>query len=210
MADLKDKDFIKFISKIYTCWRGFIDLVDFIGEIVKPKTIVELGVANGYSTLLLAKITDKNGDVFAVDKWEGREEECRQKAEDNIAYAKEHFGINNIHLIHKEFTSYFYESFWKKQIDILHIDGDHSDKCVREDFDMWSPFVSPNGLILLHDVTNASFTGPLRACREEQDNWNVLIYPQELGLGIITKNHDIYSKLKDKFEILKDIKEWQT
>jgi len=44
-------------------------------------------------------------------------------------------------------------------VDLLWIDGDHSDAGVREDFSMYSPLVRAGGLIALHDI-NASADVP--------------------------------------------------
>lgn len=44
---------------------------------------------------------------------------------------------------------------WQGPIRLLFIDGDHEYDSVRQDFEAWSRFVVPHGLICLHDVSNA-------------------------------------------------------
>ena len=44
---------------------------------------------------------------------------------------------------------------WQGPIRLLFIDGDHSYEAARRDFELWSPFVVPGGVIALHDVGNA-------------------------------------------------------
>ena len=41
---------------------------------------------------------------------------------------------------------------WEKPIRLLFIDADHSYEASKLDFDLWSPFVVPGGLIALHDI----------------------------------------------------------
>lgn len=41
-----------------------------------------------------------------------------------------------------------------RPIDVLHIDGDHTMAGVRADWDMYTPLVRPDGLVLIHDVCN--------------------------------------------------------
>jgi len=41
---------------------------------------------------------------------------------------------------------------WSAPIDFLLIDGDHSEAGVRRDWEEWSPFVVPGGIVLLHDA----------------------------------------------------------
>lgn len=40
------------------------------------------------------------------------------------------------------------------RIDFLFIDGDHSYEGVKQDFEMYSPFVKPGGLIAFHDIND--------------------------------------------------------
>jgi cephalosporin hydroxylase len=41
-----------------------------------------------------------------------------------------------------------------RDVDVLHIDGDHSYEGVRADWRMYSPLVRPGGLVLIHDILN--------------------------------------------------------
>jgi hypothetical protein len=41
---------------------------------------------------------------------------------------------------------------WSGPIRLLFIDGDHSYEASKQDFEMWSPFVVPHGIICFHDV----------------------------------------------------------
>jgi predicted O-methyltransferase YrrM len=50
-------------------------------------------------------------------------------------------------------------------IGMLWIDGDHSYRSVREDFDDWFPWLSPGGWYAMHDTVNAWY-GPTRLARE--------------------------------------------
>jgi cephalosporin hydroxylase len=42
--------------------------------------------------------------------------------------------------------------FDERDIDFLFIDGDHTLKGVKRDYDMYSPFVRPGGIIVFHDI----------------------------------------------------------
>ena len=50
-------------------------------------------------------------------------------------------------------------------VEVLFIDGDHSDTGARADVDLWVPRLVDGGVILMHDVVTASYTGPRRAFR---------------------------------------------
>ena len=41
---------------------------------------------------------------------------------------------------------------WTEPIDLFVIDGDHSDTGVERDWNDWSPFVKPGGVVVFHDA----------------------------------------------------------
>jgi Methyltransferase domain len=57
-------------------------------------------------------------------------------------------------------------SIWNEPIRLLWIDGDHTYRGAKDDFDGFAPHVKPGGVIALHDALNA-FSGPIRVFVEE-------------------------------------------
>jgi hypothetical protein len=53
---------------------------------------------------------------------------------------------------------------WNKPIRLLFIDGEHSYEASRRDFELWSPFVVPGGMIGFHDI--GSWPGVTRFYQE--------------------------------------------
>jgi len=43
-------------------------------------------------------------------------------------------------------------AFWRTPIDLLFIDGGHTDEAARADYDGWSPWVRSGGALAIHDV----------------------------------------------------------
>jgi Methyltransferase domain len=41
---------------------------------------------------------------------------------------------------------------WSGPIRLLFIDGDHAYEASRRDFELWSPFVTPLGVVCFHDI----------------------------------------------------------
>lgn len=71
-----------------------------------------------------------------------------------------------------------------ESLDLLFIDGDHSERAVLNDLDAWLPFVKPQGLVLFHD-----FSSPMgvpqavwRASQQNQFSELVGIYGTLLAL----------------------------
>lgn len=84
-----------------------------------------------------------------------------------------------------------------RKIDFLFIDGDHTYKGVKKDFEMYKSFVSEDGIIALHDI---ALHPPETNCKvhefwnEIKNNYNY----QEIvenknqgwaGIGIVWKNY---------------------
>jgi len=55
---------------------------------------------------------------------------------------------------------------WEEPIRLLRIDGEHSYKSVKRDFDYFLPQITPLGIVLLHEVMN-TFSGPIHVFLEE-------------------------------------------
>lgn len=51
---------------------------------------------------------------------------------------------------------------WSKPVDVCFIDGCHSEKCVREDFERVEPFITRGGSVLFHDFGVNSLGGDLQ------------------------------------------------
>lgn len=117
------------------------ELLNIVGKI-KPKTIVEIGVHQGYSLETWRKafkpeiaigiepfteFLDKVAIVSPIEIIKGRSEEQRV-----IDVIKERTG---------------------SKIDFLFIDGDHSYEAVKRDYENYSTMVRKGGIIAIHDVT---------------------------------------------------------
>ena len=55
---------------------------------------------------------------------------------------------------------------WNRPIRLLWIDGDHTYKGCKEDFDLFSPFLSQGAVVAFHDSLN-NFDGPIRVFVED-------------------------------------------
>jgi predicted O-methyltransferase YrrM len=45
---------------------------------------------------------------------------------------------------------------WSEPIDLVFVDGDHSEEACQLDWDRWHPFVSPGGHVLFHDARDGA------------------------------------------------------
>jgi len=139
--------------------------------------IVEIGSFKGRSTVMLAKVAAHYGlgQVVAIDphnfnlseKTEVASEALARPASTKVDFLNslrvagvmEQVGFH--HALSKEVSS-----SWNEPIRLLWIDGDHTYRGAKDDFDGFAPHVKPGGVIALHDALNA-FSGPIRVFVEE-------------------------------------------
>lgn len=128
--------------------------------------IVEIGSFKGKSTCWLAAGCKRRGagTVTAIDHFQGSPEHQKGGIEETPEVV-EHIGtrpafethINRYQLgdvVTVRQGQSWDTSGWDRPISMLFIDGDHSYDGTKRDFEAWSPFVKPGGLVCFHDFGN--------------------------------------------------------
>jgi predicted O-methyltransferase YrrM len=127
--------------------------------------VVEIGSFLGRSTAFLAAGSKAAGreKVVAVDHFRGSpEHQAGQRfaspvlARDGTTFPRFQDNLRRLglddHVTPVVAASADAARQWSGPIRLLFIDGDHAYEASRRDFELWSPFVVPGGLICLHDV----------------------------------------------------------
>ncbi len=141
-------------------------LIDIILR-TKPETIVEIGVYGGKSVVPMACALKANGKgiIYGIDPWDNLASIQGVENESNIAY----WSTINLTAIYQELVQKIRHFNLEKQIklikgtslevepipdiDILHIDGNHSDITSYIDVTKWTPLVKSGGWIIFDDMT---------------------------------------------------------
>lgn len=181
---------------IVSAWRGHEGFADWLVKELKPETVVELGVDYGFSSFVFARAGA--GMVYGVDSFEGDPEAGTRDTYDSVVERQKELGIKNLILI----RGYFSEvaKTWDKPIDILHIDGRHRYEDVKEDFEMWSRFVRPGGVILLHDT--AVLREPYGVHRFFQEiTMPKTTFTHSNGLGVVSSDPNLIARIKREHKI---------
>lgn len=124
-------------------------------EALRPKSIVELGVHNGFSYFVFCQAVRRlqlQARCFAIDTFEGDEHAGfygKDVYEDVSRRNRRYDGFSQV--IRSTFAEAC-DQFADGSIDILHIDGSHTHDAVRRDFETWLPKLSSRGVILFHDT----------------------------------------------------------
>lgn len=139
--------------------------------------IVELGSWRGRSTIWLAHAVQDRGEgkVYAVDTWEGTGNggaclPLLQSYGDNQLFEEFRNNMNKagiasyVEPIVGNTGEVLQHLTWEKPIGLLFIDADHEYESVRQDFELWSPYVMEGGFIVFDDVP--AWPGPTRLVKE--------------------------------------------
>jgi predicted O-methyltransferase YrrM len=139
-------------------------LIDFV-FLLNAQTIVEIGVFGGKSLIPMAFAIKElgNGKVYGIDPWTSA-----ASVEGMDGANKEWWGKLNHDAILKKLRTKIAQFDLQKQIqlirktsvnapaimdiDILHIDGNHSDEASMIDVNKWVPLVRKGGLIFFDDI----------------------------------------------------------
>ena len=137
-------------------WTDHLHFGYDLVALLQPKLVVELGVDRGESYFAFCQAvaeTKLAARCFAVDTWRG-DEHAGDYDETTFIQASVH---NRAHyeafskLLRCSFDAAL-EKFPTGNIDILHLDGLHTEAAVQHDLDSWMPKIRPGGILLLHDV----------------------------------------------------------
>jgi hypothetical protein len=111
---------------------------------------VNIGVFDGLSTYFIGK-NNPNLEVYGIDAYLGMNAQNTRIDHEHALKAKQNLTkLENTHLI-VGLSSDIAQS-WRDEIGFLFIDGNHSADAAVTDFTEWSPFVSADGLIAVHDA----------------------------------------------------------
>jgi predicted O-methyltransferase YrrM len=129
--------------------------------------IVEIGSWKGRSTIWLAHGARLSGQrVFAVDPHVGSHEDPDARTFETFRSNIQRAGVADV-VTPLVMTSAKAAGELRGGIEVLFIDGDHSDDGSRADADLWLPRLIEGGTVLMHDVATDGYTGPRRVFRRD-------------------------------------------
>jgi len=137
-----------------------LELLKILKEL-NPKTILEIGTANGGTLFLFSQVASPEAIIISIDLPGGKFGGGYPiwKAPLYKSFAKDN---QKIYLIradsHDEKTLEKVKNILgKRKLDFLFIDGDHTYEGVKKDFEMYSKLVKRGGIIALHDIVYHPF-----------------------------------------------------
>jgi predicted O-methyltransferase YrrM len=121
------------------------------------RRVVEIGVYEGSSAVVLCRILDADAELHLIDPfghhpdalrpgWGATEAATRRV----VARAARDHGPRVVW--HVAFSADVARSWGGGEVDLVFVDGDHSEDGARTDWELWSPLVAQGGVMLFHDA----------------------------------------------------------
>ena len=128
---------------------------DLVAE-MKPRVLVELGVDRGesYFAFCQAAAENKTGTrCFGIDTWQG-DQHAGGYDETTFDEVSTHNAAHyaSFSTLRRSTFAEALTEFAAATIDLLHLDGLHTEDAVRADVAAWLPKLRPGGILLSHDV----------------------------------------------------------
>jgi len=114
------------------------------------KSLVEIGVAEGVSALALREGMAEDGVLHLIDPFHLSRYSTLNFSKRTAQRTVETHRRGKVVWIEK--FSQDAVKTWQKPIDLLLIDGDHTERAVELDWNDWSGFVKPGGIAIFHDA----------------------------------------------------------
>jgi len=126
--------------------------------------IVEIGVFEGFTSRVLREAMDPKGTLHCVDPFfKGALGICYGRSISRREISKSSNGAVRFLRV----FSHEAARDWTAPVDMIFIDGDHSDAGVRQDWADWAPHIVPGGFVAFHDsVAPEEDFGPPALVRE--------------------------------------------
>lgn len=121
------------------------------------RRVVEIGVYEGSSAVALCEVLDADAELHLIDPfgqhgwalpagWGATEGASRRVVE----RARRRYGGPRV-TWHVDYSAAVAER-WAGTVDLVFIDGDHSEEGARADWEDWQGFVEPGGAVVFHDA----------------------------------------------------------
>ncbi len=178
---------------VFSAWVDHMCFGYDIVHAVRPKLLVELGTHNAFSYFTFCQSMldhDVDGLCYAVDTWEGDQHigDYDESVFDGVnSHNREHY--HGFSYLLKERFEQAVHHFADESIDLVHVDGTHTEEAVTNDFNEWFPKVKPGGVMLFHDIASRrEGFGVWRFWENLGSEYQTFAFAHGFGLGVLRKN----------------------
>jgi len=127
-----------------------------------PATVLEIGTYKGGTFFLFARVAADDALVVSLDLPCGQNDSYpvwRERLYRGFARDRQRLKIIRDNSHDPRTMEKIHQLLDGRRLELLFIDGDHSYQGVKADFEMYSPLVSPEGVIAFHDIVPGPSSG---------------------------------------------------
>lgn len=170
-------------------WTEHVPFAMALVEMLRPRTIVELGTQHGVSYCAFCQAVAElklPTRCFAVDTWLGDAHANYYRESVFLDLQQFHRRYENFSVLYRMTFDQALPNLPDASIDLLHIDGLHTYEAVKTDFETWLRKLSDRAVVLFHDTveTQRDF-GVHRLWAELSPNFPSFNFLHGHGLGIL-------------------------
>ncbi len=186
-------------------WHRHIPFAAALVGILDPHVYVELGAFKGDSYAAICQAVDEldlRARCYAVDTWRG--DGHVGVYSDEIYLALSRFNTINFSRFSTLMRMSFDEAlghFSDGSIDLLHIDGFHTEEAVAHDFETWKDKLSDRSIVLFHDINSRlPDFGAWKVWERLSAIYPHFEFPYGHGLGVLGTGTKFPAAIKALFE----------
>lgn len=121
------------------------------------RRVVEIGVYEGSSAVVLCRTLGPGAELHLIDPFGHHPDALRPgwgaiEAATRRVVGRACRGGGPAVSWHVAFSAEVARYWNGGEVDLLFVDGDHSEQGVRTDWELWAPHVGPGGVVLFHDA----------------------------------------------------------
>ena len=153
-----------------------------LSEYIKPRNILIIGNSYGVSAMFLSLIFPKS-NLVAIDKFRNEGVGFTNSVLKKLS--KNKFAIN---ASSPEDIPSIAKQYFNNKIDLVLIDGLHTNQAQKIDFEAVYPYLSKNSLVILHDVINCNLIDSYNKICNNYKLQSYLFTKSTSGMALIFKD----------------------
>ena len=170
-----------------------------LSKYINPKNIYVIGNSYGISSIALSILFPK-AKLVGIDKFRTEGIKFTNNILKKISASNKVLQGDSP----KDNCKIIKENFKNKKLDLVLIDGLHTNKAQINDYNSIEPFLSKKSVVIFHDVINCKLTKSYHSLTKKYNLNNFLLNKTSSGMALSFKTKNLNNNLKNYLQFLSD------